>query len=487
LFVNQTLRQLKKQQKQVDHSVLSNLPGVDKILSHQAIEIVAQQNPRELIVHFAREVLKELRLSVSNGGLMISLDEIVTRIKSRVDAINTKSLKPVINATGIIVHTNLGRAPFGRTLLEDASEVLSGYNNLEFDLGKASRGSRYTHVTEILKYLTGAEDVLVVNNNAAAIMLVLRAFAKGKEVIVSRGELIEIGGSFRMPDIMKASDCEMIEVGTTNKTHLSDYENAITDNTSMLLKVHTSNYSIKGFTKEVSLEELVKLGKSNKFPVVYDMGSGLLRRTSVPPLKPEPDVSATLATGIDLVTFSGDKLLGGPQAGIIAGKADMIAKLKKEPMTRALRVGKETLALLGSLCVNYLDEQKLAAFSPIYSMMASTINELKLKAEKLMQEIAHHGLKLEVVKSYGQAGGGSLPDETINSVAVQLELEDGSRKAKTAFAEKVFHKLLKGEKPLLGVLRKGKLVFDVLTVPDEKLEESAQLISKVCREVMKDE
>jgi L-seryl-tRNA(Ser) seleniumtransferase len=480
---------LKKSQvlKQSDKSKFSKLPGVDTILANESMQSLLQQHQRELVVYYTREILNELRQSVSQGSLAISLDEIISRIKYKVDLINTKSLKPVINATGVIVHTNLGRAPFGKALLEDANEVLTGYNNLEFDLDNASRGSRYTHVTDILKYLTGAEDVLVVNNNAAAIMLVLRAFAKGREVVVSRGELIEIGGSFRMPDIMKASDCKMIEVGTTNKTHAADFENAINSDTAMLLKVHTSNYIIKGFTKEATLQELVKLGKQNKLPVVYDMGSGLLRKPSVGILKDEPDVMTTLATGIDLVTFSGDKLLGGPQAGIIAGKAHLIAKLKKEPMTRALRVGKETLALLGSLCVSYLDEKKLSSISPIYRMMRSTIENLTLKAEKLKSILLHTGLKIELVKSFGQTGGGSLPDETIDSIAVQLSLEEGTRKEKTEFAEKVFYSLLKGDKPLLGVLRKGNLIFDVLTLDEEQINESAELIMDACREAMKDE
>ena len=479
---------MKKSQAHIqsNKTIFSKLPGVDKILADDSMQLLLQKHQRELVVYFVRDVLKELRQSIGEGIPVISLEEIITRIKRKVDLINTKSLKPVINATGVIVHTNLGRAPFGKALLEDANEVLTGYNNLEFDLDNAKRGSRYVHVTEILKYLTGAEDVLVVNNNAAAIMLVLRAFAKGREVVVSRGELIEIGGSFRMPDIMKASDCNMIEVGTTNKTHLADFENAISENTAMLLKVHTSNYIIKGFTKEATLEELVKLGKQNDIPVVYDMGSGLLRKPSVPILKDEPDVMTTLAKGIDLVTFSGDKLLGGPQAGIIAGKADLIAKLKKEPMTRALRVGKETLALLGSLCINYLDEEKFVANSPVYKMLGSSMEELDLKAGKLKDGLLQAGLKLEIVKSFGQAGGGSLPDETIDSIAVQLGLGEGSRKEKAAYAEKVFYNLLKGDEPLLGVLRKGKLIFDVLTLDNNQIDESAELISKVCKEALKD-
>jgi L-seryl-tRNA(Ser) seleniumtransferase len=470
-----------------DKQALSNLPGVDILLADKMLKPLLREYPAELISYFAKEVVKQERTAVLGGVPVPAKEEIISKVISRLKAITNKSLKPVINATGIINHTNLGRAPFGNDLLSDAGNVLSGYSNLEFDLVNARRGSRYVHVTEILKYLTGAEDVLVVNNNAAAIMLVLRAFANDREVIISRGELIEIGGSFRMPDIMSASGCVMVEVGTTNKTSINDFENAINENTAMLLKVHQSNYVIKGFTREATLAELVKLGSKTGVPVVYDMGSGLLRKASVNILKDEPDVRTTLATGIDLVTFSGDKLLGGPQAGIIAGKADLIAKLKKEPLTRALRVGKETLALLEPLCIKYLDEDAFFRYSPIYKMMNSTIEELNRKAEKLQELLNGIDLKTEVVKSLGQTGGGSLPEGSIPSIAVQIGLKQGSRKEKTAFAEKVFFGLLKGEKPLLGVLRKGKLIFDMLTLDNGQIPQSAKIISAKCKEVLDDE
>jgi len=336
----------------------------------------------------------------------------------------------------------------------------------------------------LLKYLTGAEDILVVNNNAAAIMLVLRAFARNREVVVSRGELIEIGGSFRMPDIMKASDCQMIEVGTTNKTSIADYENAITQKTALLLKVHQSNYIIKGFTHEAALHELVSLGKKRAVPVIYDMGSGLLRKPSLEILQDEPDVRTTLSTGIDLLTFSGDKLLGGPQAGIIAGKREMIEKLKKEPMTRALRVGKETLSLLEALCVKYLDEKVFFRYSPVYRMLTTPPERLKEKAGKLQELLLEQGVKAEVVDSFGQPGGGALPGKTIDSFAVWIKYDKGSRKQKTELAEKLYFTLLKSERPVLGVLRKGKLIFDVLTVDDEQIVEVAETIAKVYHEII---
>jgi L-seryl-tRNA(Ser) seleniumtransferase len=417
------------------------------------------------------------------GAEVPPLAEILNQILSKTESLTAKSLKPVINATGIIIHTNLGRAPFGQKLLEEVNEVLTGYNNLEFDLEKAQRGTRYAHVTRLLCHLTGAEDVLVVNNNAAAIMLVLRSLAKKREVIISRGELIEIGGSFRMPDIMAASDCKMVEVGTTNKTKIADFANAITARTGMLLKVHPSNYVISGFTTEASLHELIALGAEHQLPVVYDMGSGLLRKAEIAFLADEPDVCTTLATGLDLVTFSGDKLLGGPQAGIIAGKKELIAKLKKEPLTRALRVGKETLSMLEAIALAYLDTEKLIALSPIFTMMTAKADDLFAKAESLRQQLEAGGIACSVVASQGQAGGGSLPGKTIDSFAVVIHFKNASRKIATRNAENIYHNLLAGNQPLLGVLRQGEVHFDVLTLFDHQIKTVADLIVRCYREV----
>jgi L-seryl-tRNA(Ser) seleniumtransferase len=439
--------------------------------------------PADIVKFYLKKTINDFREKVEGGAGIPGKTEILNELNLNLTKLISKSLKPVINATGIVVHTNLGRAPYGKAQLDDVTEVLEGYSNLEFDLENADRGSRYSHVTELLKFLTGAEDVLVVNNNAAAVMLILRAFCKNREVIVSRGELIEIGGSFRMPDIMKASDCKMIEVGTTNKTGIKDYENRITKRTAMLLKVHQSNYVIRGFTHEASLDELVTLGKKSDIPVFYDMGSGLLTRANIGILKDEPDVKSTLAHEIDLVSFSGDKLLGGPQSGIIAGKMDMIKKLKKEPMTRALRVGKTTLALLESVCLSYLDEKKLFENNPVFKMLRASTVELNSKAKILLDLLISKNINCRIVPSNGQTGGGSLPDKTIESYAVGLEFPSASRKDKTTFAEDIFKNLLKGEHPLLGVLRKGTLLFDVLTIPDEQIGEAAEIIVSVYREV----
>ncbi|NCA85951.1 MAG: L-seryl-tRNA(Sec) selenium transferase [Clostridia bacterium] len=462
---------------------LRKLPGVDKVLQQEPVRLLMLKFPGNFVTGIIQNTLSSLRTAALQGAEVPPLVEILKQILSTTESLTAKSLRPVINATGIIIHTNLGRAPFGQKLLDEVNDVLTGYNNLEFDLDKAQRGTRYTHVTRLLCHLTGAEDVLVVNNNAAAIMLVLRALAKNREVIISRGELIEIGGSFRMPDIMAASDCQMVEVGTTNKTKVADFANAITARTGMLLKVHPSNYVISGFTTEASLPELVALGAQHQLPVVYDMGSGLLRQADIAFLADEPDVRSTLATGIDLVTFSGDKLLGGPQAGIIAGKRELIAKLKKEPLTRALRVGKETLSMLETIALAYLDTEKLIALSPIFTMMTTNADQLRTKAESLQQQLEAAAVVCSVVKSEGQAGGGSLPGKTIDSFAVAIHFKGASRKIAARYAEQIYHHLLTNTKPLLAVLRQGEVQFDVLTLFDHQISEVAALIVNSYREV----
>ncbi len=461
---------------------LKKLPAVDKILLWPAMESYREKYPHQMVLGQVRLALADLRRAILNDRATAEPETVMAAIENRFEQLTTKSLRPVINATGVIIHTNLGRAPLGESLLGEVKELLTGYSNLEYNLETAGRGSRYTHVSKLLKYLTGAEDILVVNNNAAAIMLVLRTLAKNREVIISRGELIEIGGSFRMPDIMAASDCKMVEVGTTNKTRIADFEHAVTSQTALLLKAHQSNYVIKGFTLEASLEEMVALGAKKEIPVVYDMGSGLLRKADIDFLADEPDVKSTLQKGIDLVTFSGDKLLGGPQAGIIAGKKHFIEKLKKEPMTRALRVGKTTLAMLEAICLNYLNEKKLMASSPVFRMMTSTPENLESRAESLSNLLTEKNIPNLVIDSEGQTGGGSLPEKRMRSYAVQIDFGTRPRNEKNLLAETLFGKLLQLEKPLLGVLRQGNLVFDVLTITEQQIGDAAAKIERVYRE-----
>lgn len=458
---------------------LNKLPGVDKLLVLPEIKAMIAEFDETLVKHSIRASLNYFRNKALKETTVPPLDGIIEHIHKGIQLITTKSLKNVMNATGVVVHTNLGRAPFSNQIIEEVSEILKGYSNLEFDLKNGKRGSRNAHVTQLLTYLTGAEDVLVVNNNAAALMLILRTFAKDKEVIVSRGELIEIGGSFRLPDIMAASDCKMKEVGTTNKTKIQDYENATTENTALLFKAHTSNYIIQGFTQEAKLHELVALGKKKNIPVVYDMGSGLLRKTSVEVFKDEPDVRKTLKTGIDLVSFSGDKLLGGPQAGIIAGKKEFIAILKKEPMVRALRVGKTTLAFMEAALSYYLDDKTLTEKNTIFRMMTKKPDEIKHNAGLLQKELSKHKINSSVVTGKGQCGGGALPGKELESYAVRIDGDFGSNKKKSEFAEKLYSGLMQHKTPVVGILRKGDIYFDLLTIPDEQIGKLAEIIGDV--------
>ena len=459
--------------------VLKNLPGIDKLLSFPEIKELMKDNNEEVVKYCIRNSIQTIREKALVDKVVPPQADIINIIRIELEGFQQKSLRNVINATGVVVHTNLGRAPFSDEIIDEVAEVLRGYNNLEFDLDKGERGSRNTHLTKILKYLTGAEDVLIVNNNAAALMLILRTFAKDKEVIVSRGELIEIGGSFRLPDIMAASDCKMVEVGTTNKTKVSDYASHTSDQTAMFLKAHQSNYIIQGFTQEATLPELVSLGKKTGIPVVYDMGSGLLRKTNVQILKKEPDVRQTLATGIDLVCFSGDKLLGGAQAGIIAGKKELIGVLKKEPMVRALRVGKTTLAIMEAAMSCYLDDDVLREKNLLFKMMTKKPSALKKSAELLKSFFDMINIESFVVPSKGQCGGGALPGEEIESFAVRIEIDRESKKKKSVFAEQLYLGLMKHKYPVVSVLRKGEVYFDVLTLQESQFEKISDIVKEV--------
>jgi len=454
-----SLAKVKKNQEK-----LRQLPGVDIIIKQKEIAELISTHGHELVTHVSRQVIDDIRNNVLNGKNIPTTQQISEKISALVKNLINPSLKKVINATGIIIHTNLGRAPLGEKVLEDLRDIILGYSNLEFDLTKASRGQRNRHIVSLLKFITGAEDAVVVNNNAAGIILSLNVLAKDKEVIISRGELIEIGGSFRIPEIMAASGAKMVEVGTTNKTHLSDYANAINEDTALILKVHKSNYAIKGFAEEVSLSELVEFAHSKGLPVIYDIGSGLLRKPKKIPLQEEPDVKTSIKDGVDLITFSGDKLLGGPQAGIIAGKKDYVSLLAKAPLMRALRVGKLTLATLSFVIRRYLDDQTLAQSLPLYSMLEKSEEELKVKAETIVNKLNKSGIKAKVVKSIGQCGGGTLPILELNSFAVALISDHKSQKERSHFAENIFQKLLTLDYPVIGILRQGEILFDVLTL-----------------------
>lgn len=456
----------------MNKDALRKLPGVDFLLDQENGKKLVEDYGRERVVQQFREELDKVRKSFLSGGNLISSEDIIIKCSQKLSIRFRKSLKPVINGSGIILHTNLGRAPLGKKVISDLSEIVSGYSNLEFDLEKGRRGQRNEHVRNILKELTGAEDAIVVNNNAAAVLLVFQTLAKGSEVIVSRGELIEIGGSFRIPDIMSASGAIMHEVGCTNRTRIADYENAMSKDTAMIFKAHKSNYYIGGFSEEASLEDMVKLAHEKDMIMYYDIGSGLLRKPDNLPLEDEPDVRNAILSGVDIVSFSGDKLLGGPQAGIIAGKAEYIQKLAKAPMMRALRVGKLTLSALLSVMNAYLKDTDMVESMPIFSFMNRKMEDKYLIAQKLQNLLNEKGIDSKIIDSKGRCGGGTLPHLDIPSYAVKIELKDKDERA-----EDIFSKLLTCEQPVLGILREGELVFDVLSLFEEDLAVVAELVA----------
>lgn len=452
---------------------LKKIPGVDKLLAEDVIKILSTKYGKELVKYAIRESLKKERELVLSGKKFSGLQAVVNSIEINVHSIAENSLKPMINATGIVLHTNLGRAPLGTWVQQQIMPVLSGYSNLEFNLSTAKRGQRNEHISELIKFVTGAEDAVVVNNNAAAVLLCLKTFAEGGEAIISRGELIEIGGSFRIPDIMAASGAKMVEVGTTNRTRLADYENAITDKTKVILKAHKSNYFIQGFTEEADNEELVNLAKKHNLIFLYDMGSGLLRKPEGLPLEKEPDVRSCLKQGIDLVTFSGDKLLGGPQAGLIAGKKKYVSAVAKAPMMRALRVGKMTYATLAAVIKCYLKDEDLLTKIPLFQMLNRDEKELLRLAEKLSSKLRNFGIPNQIVESSAFAGGGTLPNLKIKSKAVRLLGKD------KGFAKRTFDKLLHLDRPILGILREGDLLFDVQSIFESDLDYLAVALKQV--------
>lgn len=454
----------------LQNQLLRQIPAVDRLLTNSDIKQLMAATNEDLVKHAIRNVIDEARQKALECGEVMTLDEILQKVRAHVNYIFQPSLRSVINGSGIVLHTNLGRAPLGIELLEEVKEVLSGYNNLEFNLNNGSRGERNGHLAPIVRYLTGAEDVIVVNNNAAAVLFLLTAFGKRKESIVSRGELIEIGGSFRIPDIMKISGSKMVEVGATNKTKISDYEHAITDKTAILFKAHRSNFVIKGFTEEVSMKELADLGQKHNLLSIYDIGSGLLRKVDNEALREEPDVREAIASGVDLVCFSGDKLLGGGQAGIIAGKKKYIDLLKKHPLLRALRVCKTTIAILEKACSYYLDDEKLFKNNILFSTLHRSAEEIEQSAQFLKEELAKLGVMSTVSPSEGQYGGGTLPDLTLPSYQVKLELE------KKQSGKALYHQLLLSDMPLLANLRSGHIYIDLLCIRNSDIPSIAKSI-----------
>jgi L-seryl-tRNA(Ser) seleniumtransferase len=436
-------------------SLLRQLPQVDDLLRHPELAPAVGPLPRLLAAAVVRRILSAARHRINAAPpetLASQLDEtaLLQDLREALLAAAKPSLRRVVNATGVVIHTNLGRSPLGETTLAQIQSVAAHYSTLEYDLARGARGSRHDHLEGVVKELTGAGGVLVVNNNAAAVLLALKTLAAGKEVVISRGQLVEIGGSFRMPEIMAASGAILREVGTTNKTHLRDFEQAITSETAVLLKVHPSNFRIMGFTHEVTLAEMVALGRRYGLKVVEDLGSGCLVDLSRYGLEREPTVQETLKAGADLVLFSGDKLLGGPQAGIILGNREVVEALRKNPMTRALRPDKMTLTALEATLRLYLEEPRALAEIPTLRMLTRPVAELDRAARALARRLRRRfgdRLQVEVVESEGRAGGGALPQASLPSRALTLaaaplasqELEARLRQAVTPVISRVEH------------------------------------------------
>ncbi|MGE3592849.1 MAG: L-seryl-tRNA(Sec) selenium transferase, partial [Arcobacter sp.] len=398
--------------------LLKSIPKVDRFITHKAFEGLS----KTLVTKFTKEVIENLRNNILNEKIKeIDESSLVDEVLQKYEEVTTPSLKNVINATGIIVHTNLGRSLLDKKSLEKAISIATSYNNLEYNLKEGKRGERYEHISKALKALTGCEDALVVNNNASAVFLILNTFCKDKEVVVSRGELVEIGGSFRVPEVMAQSGAILKEIGTTNKTHLRDYENAINEKTSMLMKVHKSNYSIEGFSSEVDFEEIVKVAHDNNLIDYYDMGSGHMIDLPFNLNANEPSILQIMKYNPSLLSFSGDKLLGSVQAGIIIGKKELIDKIKKNQLLRMLRVDKITLALLEDTINSYLKNE--LENIPTLKMLHTTLETLEKRATNLKEKVKDI-YNCEVIKTQTMIGGGTTPNKKIPSIGLSLEYKN---------------------------------------------------------------
>jgi L-seryl-tRNA(Ser) seleniumtransferase len=437
---------------------LRNLPSVDKVLNDAKFNRSAQNYPHDLVVNVIREKLEQERQSILAGKPRPSLDAIAAAVLGRLEAIVKPSLRRVINASGVILHTNLGRAPLSQEALAAMEDVSRGYTNLEFDLESGNRGSRHVHIESLLCRLTGAEAALVVNNNAAAVLLGLTALAKRKEVIVSRGQAVEIGGGFRIPDVMRQSGAKLIEVGTTNCTYARDFEQAISPAAIALMRVHSSNFRLVGFTNEVSLEELVTIAKKHNLLVLDDLGSGSLLDTTAFGLATEPMVQQSVRAGASLTFFSGDKLLGGPQAGIIVGEKQYIDKLKRHPLARALRIDKTRLAGLAVTLLYYLKEEAVLKI-PVWRMIAAPLKDIEKRAGCWAKAYSD----AKVIDGETMVGGGSLPGGSLPTKLVAIG--GGGKKA-----QEISRKLRLQEIPVIGRMEKDQLLLDPRTVLPEEDE-----------------
>jgi L-seryl-tRNA(Ser) seleniumtransferase len=430
---------------------LRDLPSVDRLLADEVLAAA----PRPLATTAARTAVEQARKTIQAGG---EPGDLVEAARAELERLVSPALRRVLNATGVIVHTNLGRAPLPPAALARAVDVGGSYSNLELDLASGSRGSRQDHVADALRRLTGAEAALVVNNNAAAVLLALAALADGREVVVARGELVEIGDGFRIPDVLSRSGARMVEVGTTNRTRVVDYERAIGPDTALLLRVHQSNYRIVGFTESVPTRELAQISRRAGLWLVADLGSG-----SLADVGDEPTAASSLAAGADLVCFSGDKLLGGPQAGIVVGRAELVERLRRHPLQRALRADKLTLAALEGTLARPQDPERARAQSPVLRMLDEPVEAVRERAERLAGLVGG-----EVEETVARVGGGALPLAELTSAACAIE-------------EALAAPLRLGDPPVLGIVRDGRLLLDARTLTDTEVDEAARAVLKARR------
>lgn len=442
--------------------ILRALPSVDGLLLTEMGQRLSQEYGRSLTVEAIRQAIEVERAAIlkRENAQQAETAVLLNNALAWLQDLTTSSLQPVINATGVIVHTNLGRAPLSQAALAAIAAVGAGYSTLEYEPGSGQRGSRSNHPNQIIQRLLKCEASFVVNNNAAGVLLMLTALCQGKEVIISRGQLVEIGGGFRIPDVMAQSGAKLVEVGTTNRTHLRDYQNAINENTAAILVAHHSNYKIVGFTSEPSLSELANLAQKYELPLLYDQGSGALLDSAPYGLPSEPTVPDGLAAGCDVVAFSGDKLLGGPQAGILCGRADLIASIKRHPLARAVRADKFCLAGLSSTLLHYIKEEALSHI-PVWQMISRTPEELNELAVSMQKQLSKMGIDTEIIAGVSTVGGGSLPGSQLKTWLISPQSSNPQKLAKQLRMESI---------PVVTRLQDGRLLIDPRTLLPQHIE-----------------
>ncbi len=461
--------------------LLRNLPKVDIILKNKEIENMGKSVDYYTFLSCIKKSINQMReeiLKTEDEEKLRLLGEkleenIIKNILSSVEKEKRKKIQRVFNGSGTILHTNLGRSVFSKKIGEKIGEILSSYNNLEYDIEEGKRGSRYKNLENLISQVVGSESALVVNNNAGAVILCLNEFSKNKNTIISRGELVEIGGSFRVPEIIKFSGANLLEVGATNITHLDDYERNIDEETGVLLKVHTSNYKIKGFTQGIDLKDLVRLGKEKNKLVIEDIGSGNLVEFSKYGIVSEPTVMKSLEAGVDIVTFSGDKLLGGCQAGIIVGKKELIDRLKKNQFLRAIRVDKITIALLEELFTSYLDEREAIKNIPTLRMITEKVEDVEERAIKLSNSLNERGIKNKVIETKATIGGGSMPDEELKSFGIEFLFN------KKISPNRLEEYLRKNKISIIGRIEDNRYFLDIKTIFLDDIDELAENIQDI--------